>query len=113
MAIIQFECAKGHQFNADDQDPPKVCPECDAWRQQSKRNRWIYKQQRKEQGILMRGGSINDRSKHCENDACKMPLKGYSHVDVDDATGEKSIICDNCGHHHPIEEPLNRWERRV
>jgi rubrerythrin len=94
--------ARGHMWESENMDT--VCPECDAASAARKRRAWQINIGRQEQNMRMRGMPVSSRERICENATCGKPLRGYSYRDYDPVTGEAFIVCDECGHEHPMQE---------
>lgn len=102
-----FECKRGHRFESTEASP-KICPTCEESRMRFSRQRFIYRQDRRNAALERRGIHTDDRARRCENEKCQQILKGFSHMDHDDATGQKRIVCDSCGHEHPFHDEDQR-----
>lgn len=106
-----YECKKGHQFESEPSpngNAPKICPTCEEARMRYSRTRFLHNLDRKNRSLEDRGISTDDRARRCEG--CNGLLKGMSHLEHDDATGQKFIECDRCSHQHEFVQPLSRWE---
>lgn len=104
-----FNCKKGHQFESEEATP-KVCPTCEEQRMRYSRTNFLAKRDRQDRKLEDAGISTNDRARRCEG--CSGLLKGYSHVEVDDADGRRVMVCDRCSHEAEFEPNDDRYASR-